>query len=675
MIIDQLTKVKQTGSGKWQAVCPAHEDRKPSLSVTRDNGKYLVHCHAGCSVQDVLNATGLEFKDLFDESVQPSRMIDKIYTYYEADGKYHSEVRRYLPKDFRPFTKLGGETVAGYGNKKRVLYNLPKVVKADAVFLVEGEKDADRLMREGVTATSCAGGVNGWKDYLAEHLKGKRVIIIPDNDEAGSGFVDRVAPVVSKQAKKLGVLHLSNLYEKQTGKEFPKKADVYDFLRELPFDVIRDALKDLPTWSAEQITVKEPDRFQDVEMEIQVLGQILNAKSIPFDCRELGAEDFAVVRPYFEACLELDEDGEEITPLAVVARVRESYPNMKTSAEDVGAFTSGAAENNKPAVERLQVLSARRKLKRGLDRASQMLAKGEPASEVLDYLVESNRAHDREFSLRHMGDVVFESVMPILDDLKEGKSRKVSTGFRGLDTALGGGFGMGDSVLIGARTGAGKTAITLQLARQFTELGHGAVAIHSNEMLDEENVLRIISQKSSFYNLNSVTKLHDDQYEVVTQWAKTLASLPIYFDRYRTGRTYDSFERAVRASVEEYNLRLVIVDYIQRVPLDSKRTLTQTERLEIISNRLANLAKELKIIVIPVTQLNKTGNEAERITMGGIHGAQMLSNDASTVLLMDRLQMANSPDEATIYIDKGRNSGVGKVQGYFFPEQLRFEFN
>jgi hypothetical protein len=65
-LLERLAGVRQTGEGRWLARCPAHEDRRASLSVRElDDGRVLVHDFAGCSVEAVLSATGLEFADLF----------------------------------------------------------------------------------------------------------------------------------------------------------------------------------------------------------------------------------------------------------------------------------------------------------------------------------------------------------------------------------------------------------------------------------------------------------------------------------------------------------------------------------------------------------------------------------------------------------------------------------
>lgn len=67
-LISKLDKCKRTGNGRWLACCPAHEDRSPSLSVAEtDDGRVLVHCFAGCSVENVIGAVGVGFDELFPQ--------------------------------------------------------------------------------------------------------------------------------------------------------------------------------------------------------------------------------------------------------------------------------------------------------------------------------------------------------------------------------------------------------------------------------------------------------------------------------------------------------------------------------------------------------------------------------------------------------------------------------
>lgn len=68
-LLSRLDKVKPgNAAGRWNARCPAHEDRSPSLTIRfEDDGRILLHCFAGCSALDVVHAVGLEFADLFPE--------------------------------------------------------------------------------------------------------------------------------------------------------------------------------------------------------------------------------------------------------------------------------------------------------------------------------------------------------------------------------------------------------------------------------------------------------------------------------------------------------------------------------------------------------------------------------------------------------------------------------
>ncbi len=72
LVLNHLDYVKQTGQGKWLARCPAHDDRSPSLAIKEVEGRVLIHCFAGCSVMDVLQAVGLKMANLFpDKSIDP----------------------------------------------------------------------------------------------------------------------------------------------------------------------------------------------------------------------------------------------------------------------------------------------------------------------------------------------------------------------------------------------------------------------------------------------------------------------------------------------------------------------------------------------------------------------------------------------------------------------------
>jgi DNA primase len=191
--LSKLNKVKKSGD-KYMSLCPSHQDENLSLSITSDKEKILVHCFAGCSTESVLQSLGLNVTDLFFDHKMQKPKIVKTYDYTDETGKLLFQVCRLEPKSFRQRHKdNSGQWVYSMSGVRRVLYHLSEVIKAPALYFVEGEKDADNLIASGVVATTSPGGANAWRDEYAEPLYGKRVILIPDNDPPGHAYAGQVA--------------------------------------------------------------------------------------------------------------------------------------------------------------------------------------------------------------------------------------------------------------------------------------------------------------------------------------------------------------------------------------------------------------------------------------------------------------------------------------------------
>lgn len=230
-VLSRLKGVKPCGNG-WKALCPAHDDQKQSLHVSEGNdGRVLVYCHAGCSVDDVCAAIGLVTKDLFPEPERKQKPLSPgeviaAYDYKDANGKLLFQVCRTADKRFfqrRPDGK--GGWINGLGDVKPVLYRLPELLKAvqrgETVFIPEGEKDVDNLARLGLAATTNPMGAGKWRDYYSDWLKGANVVILPDNDEPGRKHAQQVAQSLFGKATSVKVLELPGL---------PPKGDVSDWL-------------------------------------------------------------------------------------------------------------------------------------------------------------------------------------------------------------------------------------------------------------------------------------------------------------------------------------------------------------------------------------------------------------------------------------------------------------
>ena len=208
-LLARLQKVRRSGEG-WTAVCPGHDDRNPSLAIGQgDDGRWLLTCHAGCDLDRILAALGLEAKDLFPDRdhTPPSRIV----TVYDYDGVF--EVVRYSPKSFRQRRPDGN---SGYvwsvkGLAPRV-YHQSDLTGQPVVVVCEGEKDVDRLWALGVPATCNAGGAGKWKKEHADQLVEAGVThvhVIPDNDQPGRAHAAQVARLCAEAGLTVKILDLS----------------------------------------------------------------------------------------------------------------------------------------------------------------------------------------------------------------------------------------------------------------------------------------------------------------------------------------------------------------------------------------------------------------------------------------------------------------------------------
>jgi putative DNA primase/helicase len=200
---------RRSGTG-WVARCPAHHDNDPSLSLRDEGGKVLVHCHAGCDQAAVIRA--LSGRGLWPECpLRGERVVVATYDYCDEDGHLLYQVVRTVPKGFYQRRPDG---FGGWINKKgerQVLYRLSEVLEAPIVFVVEGEKDAETLRDQGFAATTNAGGAKApWLPQYTESLRGREVILLPDNDPPGRQRVLTIARALLGHAARIIVLELGN---------------------------------------------------------------------------------------------------------------------------------------------------------------------------------------------------------------------------------------------------------------------------------------------------------------------------------------------------------------------------------------------------------------------------------------------------------------------------------
>ena len=194
----------------YVACCPAHEDRSPSLSLRdADDGRVLVHCHAGCSQSDVIDK--LKGRGLWEPRANMDSLgrIVAEYTYTDASGNPLFQIIRFDPKDFRPRYSDGRGGWIWRKHPDQVLYHLPEVLEAAIVFVVEGERDCETLRSQGFAATTNAGGAMApWLPQYTEALRGREVIILPDADVPGRQRALTIARALLGKVARLVILEL-----------------------------------------------------------------------------------------------------------------------------------------------------------------------------------------------------------------------------------------------------------------------------------------------------------------------------------------------------------------------------------------------------------------------------------------------------------------------------------
>lgn len=274
-LIKSRLKVKRDKGDMCQCICPSHDDKQASLTVTYDSNKKatLLKCHAGCDTETILQALGLEYKDLFDNSLYNNYTtkkdnIEAIYKYFDEEGNLLFEKVRFKGKKFSQRRKLGSAIIWGLdegnyyeikpgcnewsrtkkqGAKKqhfpecrKVIYNLPKVIEGvknnQTIFIVEGEKDANNLAKWGYITTTTFDGAsksNKWREEYNQYLKAANVIIIPDNDEPGKAHAKNIANNLVKVANSVKIVELNDLKDKEDISDWISKGHTKEELEEL----------------------------------------------------------------------------------------------------------------------------------------------------------------------------------------------------------------------------------------------------------------------------------------------------------------------------------------------------------------------------------------------------------------------------------------------------------
>ena len=248
-LLRALQGVRRNGNG-WTALCPAHGDHNPSLSISERDGKILLYCHAGCSFEQIAQAVGLSVNGNGISHPPPqaqgetvsrcktrklvSRTPECEYDYTDEEGRLMFKVvrttlvyddgtagKQFMAKRPTSITANGPDWIHSIDGVRLVPYRLPELLAAPLVYVVEGEKDVETLRQIGLAATCNPFGAGKWRKEFSAYLAGKTAVILPDNDDAGRKHAEAVANSLHGIAKEVVVIELPGLQD---------KGDVSDFI-------------------------------------------------------------------------------------------------------------------------------------------------------------------------------------------------------------------------------------------------------------------------------------------------------------------------------------------------------------------------------------------------------------------------------------------------------------
>ena len=253
-------KIQNRYRDKAQCICPAHQDKEASLTISRGDKGTVLFCHARCPTEKILNTVGLKMTDLFDEPLQKSnerwrsfvegreqRQIESVYEYVDLSGQYAFTRLRLAGKKFIYGRMEGDRFRYGLNGVKREdipavycngLSKLKKAISDGArVFYAEGEKDVNTLNSRGLIGVTC-GAAGDWNPDCAALFSGADVVVLADNDSSGKESARKIEKDLRKVARSVKVVVPTPDIE---------KGDVSDFFETHTVDELNKLIEDTRT--------------------------------------------------------------------------------------------------------------------------------------------------------------------------------------------------------------------------------------------------------------------------------------------------------------------------------------------------------------------------------------------------------------------------------------------
>lgn len=307
--------------------------------------------------------------------------------------------------------------------------------------------------------------------------------------------------------------------------------------------------------------------------------------------------------------------------------------------------------------------------------------RNEEIENINDFILQSESAFKESIAQRHVSNFTLtktiakdaEKNLEILQDSsRDDGVTGITTGYDRLNQ-LTQGFKPGEMIVVAARPAVGKTALCLNFAYNAAVREHKAVAIFSLEMSKEDLFNRLVAMSSSVSakDIKSGKIKSAQDHAKVMHGFKEISDLKIYIDDTPSIKLNDIIAKSTKLATSEPDLGLIVIDYLGLVSTASsgnRNSDSRQEEVRKISLGLKSLARELKIPVIVVSQLNRLAEQrdSKRPMMSDLRDSGSIEQDADIVILLYRGDYYDS-------VKKNGTYEAGNKKGGQLSDRDKFE--
>jgi len=427
---------------------------------------------------------------------------------------------------------------------------------------------------------------------------------------------------------------------------------------------------------------------QNIEAEQAVLGAVfLEPSALTLASEILIPEDFyrASHQKIFNVMLELNDQGKAVD----LVTVTEELAAAKLI-EDIGGVSylsdlSGSVPTAANIEYYARIVEEKSLLRRLIRTATNIASDGYSREDEVEALLSEAEKSIMEVAQRKNAGA-FHNIKDVLvrtyDNIEEMHNRVgditgISTGFAELDRMTAG-FQRNDLIIVGARPSVGKTAFALNIAANVATKTGENVAIFSLEMGAEQLVMRMLCSEGNIDAQRLRTgSLTDDDWGKLTMAMGSLSNSGIFIDDTPGVRISDIRSKCRRLQ-QEHGLGMILIDYLQLILGSGRSGENRQQEVSEISRSLKQLARELKVPVIALSQLSRGVEQRQdkRPMMSDIRESGSIEQDADIVAFLYRDDYYDKESEnkniIEIIIAKQRNGPTGTVALAFVKEYNKF---